>query len=379
MSNEVLTEEQYMAALYPDRGRKAAALEHLVNKYAFLMKEGWSRDVKQGIALLCENYAQAHGGRLTEDQSTANLPLNVFPTKFAFPLVSQVFPDLVASKLASVQPMNAPIGKVFYKSYLTDTGTTSADTSLTHTGSGAITGELPAPGTVKRARIQFSGLTVTAQKWLMQARWSTEVQEDAQAMAGIDVESDLLKAVAAEILGEIDYTVLSDMVANAAWNVNYVSAPNFTTAQDGTTKVFETQTEAANRLYTAILQASDKVYSSRYVQPNYIIGSPTATESLRKLDSFAIDNGFATNLTAGVRHFGVYAGQYDVYTAPQFPNTNQLLLGVRGEGYIYAPYIAMEVMPGWYDNDSDEWVRNIRTRAARVMTLPQLFSTITIS
>lgn len=383
MSDEILTEDQYIESMYPQRGANGKAMAALLNKYSHLMKEGWSYDQKRAVAVLAENYKRLYPRELTEEENTTNLPLSIFPVKFAFPLISQVFPELVALKLASVQPMNAPIGKVFYKSWMTDNNTANqtsgqADASLTHTGSGTIIGELPAPNTIKRGRVQFSSATVTAQKWMMQARWSTEVQEDAQAMIGLDIESDLLKALAEEIQGEIDYTVLNDMVANAAFNTVYDGTPLVVTGSDSTTKVSETLGDARKRLYKSVLQAADKVYKSRFVQPNYIVGSPTGTEYLRQLDDFAIDANYDTSFNVGVRYFGTFAGKYKVYTAPQFPNDTQLLLGVQGQGYIYAPYIAMEVMPGWYNNDEDEWVRNLRTRAARFMALPQLFSTVTI-
>lgn len=39
-------------------------------------------------------------------------------TKFVFPVLRQVFPNLIAHDLVSVQPMNAPIGAIFYLEYL---------------------------------------------------------------------------------------------------------------------------------------------------------------------------------------------------------------------------------------------------------------------
>jgi hypothetical protein len=300
---------------------------------------------------------------LTEDQSTVNLPTSVFPVRFMFPLIAQVFPELVATKLASTQPLNAPVGRVIYKGWVNDADASS----FTHTGSGARSTE--SPGSVKKARISLSSQTVTAEKYLLQARWSTEVQEDAMALGNLNVESDLLAAVAAEIQGELDYVVLKEMADNAAWATTYASAQ-----LSG-----ETRTEAAKRLYSSIVDADVAVYNSRFMQTNYIIGQPAAVAKLRKLDDFAISNGYSMNTEVGVRHFGNFAGQWEVYTAPQYPYANQLMMGVRGQGYIWAPYIALEVMPGWYDSDSDEYVRNVRTRAAHICTLPQLFSIVNLT
>jgi len=68
-------------------------------------------------------------------------------------------------------------------------------------------------------------MTVTAEKYMLQARWTSEVQEDAMALGQLNVESDLLAAVSAEVQGELDYVVLKEMADNAANSVTYSAAP----------------------------------------------------------------------------------------------------------------------------------------------------------
>lgn len=360
--------ESLIESLFPqqNRGKLVEGYKHLVNKYSYLMPENLNPRVKVALALQCENLSRetkAARSMLNEDSTTSNLPTSVFPTTFAFPLIAQVFPNLVAQQLCSVQPMNAPIGKVYYKSYMDET----TGASLTHRGNSALTIEVPAG--IRKARMQLAASTVTAEKRMLQARWSTELQEDALALANLNVESDLMQALAAEVLAEIDWVILSEMVAGANNAVTYASAQ-----MSG-----ETITESQKRLYRSIVDADALVFGKRYMQTNFIIGSPSAVALLRKLDDFAIDEGFNVNTTMGVRHFGIFAGQWDVYTAPQFPNTNQLLMGIKGEGYIYAPYIALELMPGWYDPDHDEYVRDVRTRSAHLLTIPDAYVTVTLS
>lgn len=336
-------------------------INRLVEKYDYMFKDsGMPRRSQELVAVLCEN--QRRREAVHEDSSTANLPLSVFPTKFAFPLINQVFPELLATKLAQVYPMTGPIGRVYYKHY-----TDNAANSLTHSGSYASNVEL---GTVKTGRMVLASTDITAQKWILQAAYSTELAEDAQAMGNINVEQDLLAALAQEILGEIDWVVLSDMLANASQNVTYSSA-----ISSG-----ETNLDARNRLYQSIVDADVLVQLRRFHQTNYIVGHPSAVAKLRKLDSFALTNGAAaTDFAMGVRHFGDFAGQWEVYAAPQFPNTTQLLLGTKGVGYIYAPYVPLELMPQYYDPTVDQWLRNIRTRAARKCTIPDEFVTVTLS
>lgn len=74
-------------------------------------------------AILMENQAQ-HLQALSEDTRTLNV--GNF-TKFIFPILRRVFPNLIANEIVSVQPMTAPVGAVFYLDYVygTNKGGTS--------------------------------------------------------------------------------------------------------------------------------------------------------------------------------------------------------------------------------------------------------------
>jgi hypothetical protein len=54
------------------------------------------------------------GGNLTEEVTTANTGSY---TKYIFPILRKLFPNLIAHNLVTVQPMNAPVGAVFYWDY----------------------------------------------------------------------------------------------------------------------------------------------------------------------------------------------------------------------------------------------------------------------
>jgi hypothetical protein len=355
--HEIIPLEESFESLNMSEAQRGRYLESVTKKYAHLMDGLTKPRDKQLIAALCENQ------KVYEDSTTGNLPISVFPTKFAFPIITQVFPDLVANKLARVYPMTAPIGRVYYKHY-----TDASANSLTHSGSYAQNTEA---GTVKTGRMALTSLDISAQKFILQALYSTELAEDAAAMGNINVEQDLLAALAEEILGEIDSLVLADMVAGAtAGTVVYSSAQ-----LSG-----ESPKDAAARLYQSIVQADVDVQLKRFHPTNYIIGHPNAVAKLRNLDTFAISNGaMQSNFALGVRHFGDFAGQWEVYSAPLFPNTTQLMVGTRGLGYIFAPYVALELMPTFYDNTTDQWLRNIRMRAAKKVTIGDEFALVTLT
>lgn len=74
-------------------------------------------------AMLMENQAR-YLRELTEETRTVNV--GAF-TKFIFPILRRVFPNLITNEIVSVQPMTAPVGAVFYMDYIY--GTTKGSTT----------------------------------------------------------------------------------------------------------------------------------------------------------------------------------------------------------------------------------------------------------
>lgn len=64
------------------------------------------------------------------DEETRSQNIGAF-TKFIFPILRRVFPNLIANEIVSVQPMSAPVGAVFFMDYVygsTKGGTTQGNT-----------------------------------------------------------------------------------------------------------------------------------------------------------------------------------------------------------------------------------------------------------
>jgi len=107
-----ILDEEYTAAL----NRKwAALLEGVPNSHA-----------RSVTAMLMENQS-LHLRGLSEE--TRQLNVGSF-TKFIFPILRRVFPNLIAHDLVSVQPMTGPVGAIFYLDYIysvTKGGTTAGN------------------------------------------------------------------------------------------------------------------------------------------------------------------------------------------------------------------------------------------------------------
>ena len=79
--------------------------------------------VRETTAVLLENQARAimteYSKENLTEATTSVGSLGSFQ-KFAFPLVRRVFPELIANKIAGVQPMQGPVSQIFYLGYSRD-------------------------------------------------------------------------------------------------------------------------------------------------------------------------------------------------------------------------------------------------------------------
>jgi hypothetical protein len=239
-------------------------------------------------------------------------------------------------------------------------------------------------------KIGITSQSVSAVKKILNATWSSELAEDLQGAHGLDVENELLNAMAAEILREIEQEVLNEILIGAtAGNVNW----SYTVAASHTAQ------EYYQTLYHALIDASALVYNARYQQPNYIIAGTNVYGYMQKASQFNVMPRSAPEagpIVSGVRFQGTFAGLWDVFSTP-YINANTAIVSYYPQsmlhaGFIFAPYIPLDAMervyaetlayddtdlPGGYVN-TDKFTRNVRTRYATYLCAANMFSTIHI-
>jgi len=96
------------------------------NKFLVGIREDYTRKV---MAMLFENQFGDMRRLISEDTLSTNAGEY---TKYIFPVLRRVFPNLIANEVVSVQPMTAPVGAVFYFEYKhgRNKGETVAGTNL---------------------------------------------------------------------------------------------------------------------------------------------------------------------------------------------------------------------------------------------------------
>ena len=149
------------------------------------------------------------------------------------PVIRRVMPTVIANEIVGVQPMTGPVGQIhtLRVRYSDDFTTTNGGTDVT-AGEEALSPFKIAEGysgneadekaaataalegqAGKRMSIQILKQTVEAKTRKLSARWTFEAAQDAQAMHGIDVEAEIMAALAQEITAEIDQEVLASLRA----------------------------------------------------------------------------------------------------------------------------------------------------------------------
>jgi len=149
------------------------------------------------------------------------------------PVIRRVMPTVIANEIVGVQPMTGPVGQIhtlrvrYADSFTGTTGgsTTAGEEALSpfkiaEGYSGNADGKADATATKEgaagnRLSIQILKQTVEAKSRKLSARWTFEAAQDAQSQHGIDVEAEIMAALAQEITAEIDQEVLRSLATLA--------------------------------------------------------------------------------------------------------------------------------------------------------------------
>ena len=145
------------------------------------------------------------------------------------PVIRRVMPTVIANEIVGVQPMTGPVGQIHtLRVRYSDTvgsgasGAVAGEEALSpfkiaeaYSGN-ATSGKADATAALegeagKRLSIQILKQTVEAKSRKLSARWTFESAQDAQSQHGIDVEAEIMAALAQEITAEIDQEVLASL------------------------------------------------------------------------------------------------------------------------------------------------------------------------
>ncbi len=275
------------------------------------------------------------------------------------PVIRRVMPTVIANELVGVQPMTGPVGQIhtlrvrYADDFNSTSGTdvTAGDEALSpfkiaEGYSGAANDKAAATAALegvagKRMSIQILKQTVEAKTRKLSARWTFEAAQDAQAQQGIDIEAEIMAALAQEITAEIDQEVLASLSSLAG-----TAALTYDQAAVSGTATFVGDEHAAlavqiNRVANLIAQRT------RRGAGNWAVVSPTVLTLLQSAttSAFARTTEGTFEAPTNTKFVGTLNSAMKVYVNG-YATSDDVIIGYKGTSEsdaaaFYCPYIPL--------------------------------------
>jgi hypothetical protein len=287
------------------------------------------------------------------------------------PVIRRVMPTVIANELVGVQPMTGPVGQIHtlrvrYAQGLNDTSTANTDVTAgeealspfkiaqaysrtrgdvangtaVNSYTGADTASLEGNGG-RQISVQILRQAVEAKSRKLQARWTFEAAQDAQSQHGIDVEAEIMAALAQEITAEIDQEILLSLSSLATTEYTF----NQATVSGTATFVGDEHAALAvliNRVANLIAQRT------RRGAGNWAVVSPAALTVLQSAttSAFARTTEGTFEAPTNTKFVGTLNGAMRVFVNTYASDTSPVLVGYKGSSEtdaaaFYCPYIPL--------------------------------------
>ena len=229
---------------------------------------------------------------------------------------------------------------------------------------------------------KLDSVTVAVEERKLRATWSPELAQDVSAFHNIDAEAELTAILSEQIAAEIDREILRDLrkVApwQARWDVNgWRRMAGFSTNY--------TQKDWNQELFTKINQISAQIHKATLRGgANFIVVSSEISALFDNLEYFHVSDASAEQdqYNMGIEKIGSLSARYQVFRDPYAPHWS-MIIGHKGKslldtGYIYAPYVPMQLTPVMYDPFNFAPIKGIMTRYAKKVVNNRYYGHITV-
>ena len=341
--------------------------------------EGLSGNQKSVMEVTLENTRSYLNEAATAGATSAGNVATL--NRVILPVIRRVMPTVIANELVGVQPMTGPVGQI-HTLRVRYADTTSGGATTTTAGEEALSpfkiaeaysgnDGNPAKGGAtaalegqagNRLSIQILKQTVEAKTRKLSARWTFESAQDAQAQQGIDIEAEVMAALAQEITAEIDQEILASLRALAA------TEETFDQSAVSGTATFVGDEHAA--LAVLINRVANKIAQrTRRGAGNYAVVSPHALTVLQSAttSAFARTTEGAFAAPTNNKMVGTLNGAMKVYVDTYASDATAVLVGYKGASEsdaaaFYCPYIPLMSSGVVLDPSSFEPVVSFMTR-----------------
>ena len=339
--------------------------------------EGLTGNKKSVMASTLENTRKYLSESATAGATSAGNVATL--NRVILPVIRRVMPTVIANELVGVQPMTGPVGQIHtLRVRYADTAGTGASGAvageealspfkIAEAYSGATSGKAAATAAQEglagnRLSIQILKQTVEAKTRKLSARWTFESAQDAQSQHGIDVEAEIMAALAQEITAEIDQEVIASLNALAP------TSDTFNQAAVSGTATFVGDEHAA--LAVMINRASNEIAQrTRRGAGNWAVVSPQALTILQSAttSAFARTTEGSFESPTNTKFVGTLNNAMKIYVNTYAADDSDVLVGYKGSSEsdaaaFYCPYIPLMSSGVVLDPTSFEPVVSFMTR-----------------
>ena len=229
---------------------------------------------------------------------------------------------------------------------------------------------------------KLSSVVVSVEERKLRATWSPELAQDVSAFHNIDAEAELTALLSEQIAAEIDREILRDIRKEAPWQLRW--DVNGWRRQAGYSTNY-TQKDWNQELMTKVNQISAQIHKATLRGgANWLVCSSEVSAVFDNLEYFHVSDASAESdqYNMGIERVGALQNRYQVYRDPYSPAWS-IIIGHKGKslldtGYIYAPYIPLQLTPTVINPENFAPVKGIMTRYAKKVVNNRFFGEIRV-
>lgn len=349
-----------------------------------------SKQAKQ-LDHVLENTRKEFVGRqqyLMENASASAVSTGNIATlnKVILPIIRRVLPNVIVNELIGVQPMPGPVSQIMTLRYVYGNASAGAgvlaneemlaplhvrDLAAAYSGNevaanpaGALSGQLEGvPG--NSVKLEMLKQVVEARSRRLSARWTVEAQTDAQNQYGVDIEEELLAAVAQDITVEIDQEILRSLRA-------LPPAPVAANTFDQTAITGQATSIVDEFAALAVLigrEANRIAVRTRRGKGNWAVISPTTLTVLEsaRASAFARTTEGSFDAPTNNKFVGTLNNSMRVFVDNYADDNTPVLIGYKGSSEVdaatfYCPYVPLTTHGVVTDPNTFELVTSFYTR-----------------
>lgn len=273
------------------------------------------------------------------------------------------------------------IGSDFNTLMLNDGSTFGATATVSVSPIYEVFNDLEGKSEMAEITLRFSSVTVNTITRKLRAHWTPELAQDLEAYHSIDAEAELTALLSEHVAAEIDREIIVDIANGAPFRArwDYQGLAN-------NANFFGTQKDWNQTLITRVNELSAQIHKATLRGgANWIVCSAEAGAIFDDLEYFHVDSSASPEqdkYNLGVEKIGNLGSRYVVYKDPYLP-AQLVILGHKGNtfleaGYIYAPYIPLQLTQTITDPNDFTPRKGILTRYAKKMVNNRFYGVIYI-